>query len=96
MCVYICIYICISAALTLAELEVAIGAAADAGKPTLIHAEIVADDDAGLPAGKDGMDYASWLATRCAHRRSSQGVIEREAPRVIERGYRKGGLPSLL
>ena len=51
-------------ALTLAELEVAIDAAAASNKPVLVHAEVVSDDDAGLPAGADGMDYASWLATR--------------------------------
>ena len=34
------------------------------GKPVLVHAEVVSDDDAGLPAGADGMDYASWVATR--------------------------------
>ena len=51
-------------ALTLAELEVAIDAASASGKPVLVHAEVVSDDDAGLPAGADGMDHASWLATR--------------------------------
>ena len=51
-------------ALTLTELEVAIDAATRVRKPVLVHAEIVSDDDAGLPAGKDGMDYASWMATR--------------------------------
>ena len=51
-------------ALALPELEVAVAAAAASGKPVLMHAEVVSDDDAGLPAGADGMDYASWLATR--------------------------------
>ena len=51
-------------ALTLAELERVIDVAAVSGKPVLVHAEIVSDDDAGLPAGADGMDYASWVATR--------------------------------
>ena len=42
----------------------AIDAASASNKPVLVHAEVVSDDDAGLPAGADGMDYASWLATR--------------------------------
>ena len=53
-----------SRALTLEELERVIDVAAQTGKPVLVHAEFVSDDDAGLPAGADGMDYASWLATR--------------------------------
>ena len=51
-------------ALTLSELERVVDAAAQSNKPVLVHAEVVSDDDAGLPAGADGMDYASWLATR--------------------------------
>ncbi len=51
-------------ALTLDELGTVLEAAARWAKPVLVHAEIVSDDDAGLPAGADGMDYASWVATR--------------------------------
>ena len=36
----------------------AIDAASASGKPVLVHAEVVSDDDAGLPAGADGMDCA--------------------------------------
>ena len=51
-------------ALTLAELEAVADLAAEVDRPVLVHSEAVSDDDAGLPAGSDGMDYASWLATR--------------------------------
>ena len=51
-------------ALTLEELERVLEAAALSDKPVLVHAEVVSDDEAGLHAGADGMDYASWLATR--------------------------------
>lgn len=54
-------------ALTPTELELVIDAAAPSGKPVLVHAEMVSDDDAGLPPGSDGMDHASWLATRPLH-----------------------------
>jgi dihydroorotase-like cyclic amidohydrolase len=51
-------------ALTMAELEQVIDVASAVDKPVLVHAEVVSDDDAGLPAGADGMDYASWVAMR--------------------------------
>lgn len=44
-------------ALALAELEVAVAAAAASSKPVLIHAEVVSDDDAGLPAGRTQAAY---------------------------------------
>ena len=69
-----------SRALTLEELETVIDVAARTGKPVLVHAEFVSDDDAGLPAGADGMDYSSWLATRPM--RCVRLVVHEEALRL--------------